>query len=83
MKSAWIGIGFSHHKVPSLSKTATRSSAGTPADIVESAKSTIACLAAPSLQLASTPAMVGTRFCPRVNIAIVATANPAHVTRSG
>ena len=22
MKSAWIGIGFSHHKVPSLSKTA-------------------------------------------------------------
>ena len=29
MKSAWIGIGFSHQSVPSLSKTATRSSTGT------------------------------------------------------
>ena len=29
MKSSWIGIGFSHHSVPSLSKTATRSSTGT------------------------------------------------------
>ena len=28
MKSAWIGSGFSHHSVPSLSKTATRSSGG-------------------------------------------------------
>ena len=26
MKSSWIGIGFSHHSVPSLSKTATRGS---------------------------------------------------------
>ena len=32
MKSSWIGIGFSHHKVPSLSNTATRSSGGTAAD---------------------------------------------------
>src|SRR5215218_7349416 len=29
MKSSWIGIGFSHHSVPSLSKTATRSATGT------------------------------------------------------
>ncbi len=29
MKSSWMGIGFSHHSVPSLSKTATRSSGGT------------------------------------------------------
>ena len=29
MKASWIGIGFSHHSVPSLSKTATRSSTGT------------------------------------------------------
>ena len=29
MKSSWIGIGFSHHSVPSLSNTAIRSSAGT------------------------------------------------------
>ena len=29
MKSAWIGSGFSHQRVPSLSKTATRSSGGT------------------------------------------------------
>ncbi len=55
MKSAWIGIGFSHHKVPSLSKTATRSPAGTPADSVRSVNSTTACLAVPSFQLASTP----------------------------
>jgi hypothetical protein len=51
MKSAWTGIGFSHHKVPSLSKTATRSVGGTPADTVRSANSTTARLAAPSLQL--------------------------------
>ena len=55
MKSAWIGIGFSHHNVPSLSKTATRSAAGTPAETVRSANSTTAALAAPSFQLASTP----------------------------
>jgi hypothetical protein len=53
MKSAWIGIGFSHHKVPSLSKTATRSSTGTSSDTVRSTNSTTALLAAPSFQLAS------------------------------
>jgi hypothetical protein len=57
MKSAWIGIGFSHHNVPSLSKTATRSAAGTPADTVSSANSITARLAVPSFQLASIPAM--------------------------
>ncbi len=31
MKSSWIGIGFSHHKVPSLSKVAIRSATGTQA----------------------------------------------------
>ena len=30
MKSAWIGSGFSHQSVPSLSKTATRSAGGMP-----------------------------------------------------
>ena len=55
MKSAWIGIGFSHHKVPSLSKTAIRSAGDTPADTVGSANSTTARLAAPSIHLASTP----------------------------
>ena len=54
MKSAWIGIGFSHHSVPSLSNTATRSSAGTPSDTVCSTNSTIASFAAPSFQLART-----------------------------
>jgi hypothetical protein len=29
MKPSSIGIGFSHHSVPSLSNTATRSSGGT------------------------------------------------------
>ena len=32
MKSNWIGIGFSHQRVPSLSNTATRSSGGTGVD---------------------------------------------------
>src|SRR5215207_2312413 len=32
MKSSWIGIGFSHHSVPSLSNTAMRSSTGTACD---------------------------------------------------
>jgi hypothetical protein len=43
MKSSWIGIGFSHHKVPSLSNTATRSSTGTASDTVRWTNSTIAC----------------------------------------
>src|SRR4051794_27398003 len=57
MKSSWIGIGFSHHNVPSLSNTATRSSGGTGWDPssphVRATKSTSACLVAPSRQLAS------------------------------
>jgi hypothetical protein len=52
MKSSWIGIGFSHQRVPSLSNTATRSSTGTASDTVRSTKSTIACFAALSFQLA-------------------------------
>src|SRR5262249_18595744 len=55
MKSAWIGIGFSHHNVPSLSNTATRSLPGTPAATVPSTNSTTARRAGPSLQLASIP----------------------------
>src|SRR5438034_4363489 len=57
MKSSWIGIGFSHHSVPSLSNTATRSSTGTAFDTVRSTNSTSASLAGPSLQLASDPDM--------------------------
>ncbi len=53
MKSSWIGIGFSHHNVPSLSNTATRSSTGTACDTVRSTNSTSARLAAPSFQLAN------------------------------
>jgi hypothetical protein len=48
-----IGIGFSHHSVPSLSNTATRSSTGTAADTVRSTNSTSAFLAGPSFQLAN------------------------------
>src|SRR5450631_753914 len=55
MKSAWIGIGFSHHNVPSLSNTATRSSTGTSSDTVRSTNSTTARCAAPSCQLDNTP----------------------------
>ena len=51
MKSAWIGSGFSHHRVPSLSKTATRSSTGS-SEAARSTNATIASLAAPSRQLA-------------------------------
>ena len=43
MKSAWIGSGFSHHSVPSLSNTATRSSTGSS----ETARSTNATIASP------------------------------------
>ena len=60
MKSSWIGIGFSHHKVPSLSKTATRSSTGTASDPSPQArptKSRIAFLAAPSCQLGNASVM--------------------------
>ena len=55
MKSSWIGIGFSVHSVPSLSKTATRSSIGTGSDpsapVTRATKSAIAFLAGPSRQL--------------------------------
>src|SRR4051794_18297235 len=57
MKSIWIGTGFSHHSVPSLSKTATRSSTGTGSDpswpLVFATNSKIAVFAGPSRQLAS------------------------------
>src|SRR3954447_1376084 len=57
MKSIWIGTGFSHHSVPSLSKTATRSSTGTGSDpsspLVFPTNSRIACFVGPSRQLAS------------------------------
>jgi hypothetical protein len=46
-KSSSIGIGFSHESVPSLSKTATRSSGGTDFAAL-SAKSTIAWVVAVS-----------------------------------
>ena len=43
MKSSWIGIGFSHHSVPSLSNTATRSSTGTSWPLTAATKSRMAC----------------------------------------
>ena len=65
MKSSWMGIGFSHHSVPSLSKTAIRSSGGTaqavlgrhPPDEVQDGG-----LAAPSRQLGRITARRGPRF---------------------
>jgi hypothetical protein len=57
MKSSWIGIGYSHHSVPSLSNTAKRSSTGTGTDpsppLTRATNSTIACFAGPSRQLDS------------------------------
>src|SRR3954468_23796418 len=57
MKSIWIGTGFSHHSVPSLSKTATRSSTGTGSDpswpLVFATNSKIAFFAGPSRQVPS------------------------------
>jgi hypothetical protein len=62
MKSSWIGIGFSHHKVPSLSNTATRSSTGTASDPssphVRRTKSMIDLFVAPSRQLGNTSATI-------------------------
>src|SRR3954454_24063526 len=59
MKSIWMGIGCSHHSVPSLSNTATRSSTGTGAEpsspVVAATKYKIACFADPSRQLGSDP----------------------------
>jgi len=55
MKSSCIGMGFSHHSVPSLSKTATRSSTGTafavPWPQVCSTKLIMLTFAWPSFQL--------------------------------
>src|SRR3954453_1340892 len=48
MKASWTGIGFSHHSVPSLSNTASRSSTGTASATVCSTKSTIVLRATPS-----------------------------------
>jgi hypothetical protein len=63
MKSSWIGIGFSHHRVPSLSNTATRSSGGTAVDPslpqVRATKFMIACLAGPSRQVDSSSVISG------------------------
>src|SRR5262249_27235926 len=45
MKPSWIGIGFSHHSVPSLSKVAMRSATGTrsgPSVVTRETKSMIA-----------------------------------------
>ena len=57
MKSSWIGIGFSHQRVPSLSNVAMRSDGGTkfgPSSVTERTKSRIASLLLPSFQLPST-----------------------------
>ena len=60
MKSIWIGTGCSHHNLPSLSNTATRSSTGTGSEpsspLAAATNSKIACLAGPSRQLDSAPA---------------------------
>src|SRR4051794_8767636 len=60
MKSSWIGIGFSHHSVPSLSNTATRSSTGTGAEpsapVTRATNPAIARFAGPSRQLPSSGA---------------------------
>ena len=53
MKPSSIGIGFSHHRVPSLSNTATRSSgatkSGPPSRVTASTKETMALRVAVSL----------------------------------
>src|SRR4051794_41373974 len=63
MKSSWMGIGFSHHSVPSLSNTATRCSTGTggepSAPVTRATKSTTACRAGPARQLVSAGGVLG------------------------
>ena len=47
MNASWIGIGFSHHSVPSLSHVAMRASGGTwsgPSPVTRSTNSMIAAL---------------------------------------
>ena len=57
MKSSWIGIGFSHHRVPSLSNVAIRSSGAartvSPAPYTDRRSSTIASLVGPVATTAS------------------------------
>src|SRR5215218_10825723 len=59
MKSSWMGIGFSHHRVPSLSNTATRSADGTwsspPGVVTRSTNSMIAARAAPAVHESRAP----------------------------
>jgi hypothetical protein len=59
MKPSSIGIGFSHHRVPSLSNPATRSAGGTnsgdPSAVTRPTNSRMAAAAGPSFQLASPP----------------------------
>ena len=64
MKSSWMGIGFSHHRVPSLSNVAMRSDGGTkcgPSSVTERTKSRIASLLVPFLQLPSTSSFTTAR----------------------
>ena len=64
MKSSWIGIGFSHQSVPSLSNVAMRSDGGTkcgPSSVTERTKSRIASLLVPSFQLPSTSSFATAR----------------------
>ena len=61
MKSAWIGSGFSHQSVPSLSKTATRSSGGTPPEVTRSTNASTASFVGPSFQVASGSATISVR----------------------
>ena len=66
MKSAWIGSGFSHQSVPSLSKTATRSDDGTPSAVTRSTKSSTACFGSPVVPGCE---RLGCAHCPAVNAA--------------
>ena len=76
MKSAWIGIGFSHHKVPSLSNVATRSSTGT-SDTARSTNAIIARFAEPSFQLPRVCVMA-----PKVKARYAITLRPKRMNRA-
>src|SRR4051794_1565810 len=60
-KSAWMYVGRSHHSVPSLSKTATRSAGGTksapPSSVTRSTNPTIASRVGDSRHVPSVAAM--------------------------
>ena len=66
MKPSSIGIGFSHHRVPSLSKVATRSSGGTnpapPLRVADSTNATIALRVAVSRQEGRGSVRAGTQL---------------------